>query len=89
MRVEHNNQLMGIIQSKLTNSMPAKDYHKSCINSFMKGVVLDKFKDEIHIATEKSDRETKPFYQYSYYIFEYLAFHLHHEGCLGFFPKSI
>lgn len=53
---------MGIIQSKLTNSMPAKDYHKSCINSFMKGVVLDKFKDEIHIATEKSDRETKPFY---------------------------
>lgn len=61
-RMEHNNELMAIIQGKLTNSMPTKDYHKNCINSFMKGVLLDKLKAEIHIAGDKTDRATKPFY---------------------------
>lgn len=61
--MEHNNELLGIIQGKLNSKMITKDYHKECFGKFMKGVVVDRLKEEIQVAGDRNANEKKGFSQ--------------------------
>lgn len=67
LRMEQNNDVIGIVQSKLCSVMD-KEFQKS-VNTFLKYVDLD----------------SKPLYEYSHYIYEFLAFHLAQKNVAGQF----
>lgn len=56
LRMEHNNEIISIVQGRLCNSMD-KDFQKIIV-AFLKSV----------------DLNSKPFYEYSHYIYEFLAY---------------
>ena len=92
LRMEHNNQLINIIQTKL-NQRLNKDF-QHCINKFLKNIEKIKHESEekdqeLHFSKIKTNLAFKPFFQFSYYIFEYLSYHLHRENYIGLFSPQI
>ena len=66
-RIEHNNETLSLIQSKLNAKMiSSKEYHRSCIGKFMKEVSYDCLK---MADTLTKSAPTKPIYEYSFFIF--------------------
>lgn len=89
-RIEHNNETISLVQTKLNSKMISSgEYHTSCIGNFMRSVIFDCLK-----LAERNEQNNpviivKPLFEYSYFIFEYLSYHLHHENCIGLFPREI
>ena len=65
--MEHNNEIISIVQGRLCNSMD-KDFQKIIV-AFLKNV----------------DLNSKPFYEYSHYIYQFLAFELAKKNIIGQF----
>lgn len=68
LRIEHNNELVSIVQARLNVKMPNKEHRTGIFGKFLKAVMIDRLRAQMKIASELNGA-TKPLFEYSYFIF--------------------